>query len=69
MNKEIAVKDRYNMILGWIHDYPDRKQAIHIKKGYVGYYSKSADLTIDSKGAIYCYGDGLSDLIRNADRS
>lgn len=68
-NSEIAVKDRYNMTIGWVRDYGDRSIAIHIRKGYVGSYVKSSNITTDKDGKIYCYGDGLQDLIRSSDRS
>ena len=57
------------MIIGWCTEYPDRIIATHIRKGYLGCYTKGTDTTVDVKtGKIYCYGDGTSDLIRQADR-
>lgn len=68
MNNEITVRNNVNMIIGWVRDYGDRKVATHYKKGFVGSYTVGSDITLDSKGRIYCYGDGLQDLIRQADR-
>ena len=69
MPNEVTVRNNFNMPIGWVRDIGDRKLATHIRKGYVGSYIKNADLTIDSKGKVYCYGDGCQDLVREADRS
>mgnify|MGYP006988853401 CR=1 FL=1 len=68
MASEKEVRNGYNMIIGWVRDYGDRLVATHIRKGYVGSYTKSSNITIDASGRIYCYGDGCQDLIRSADR-
>lgn len=69
MNNEVEVRNQYNMIIGWVRDYGDRKVATHIRKGYMGSYTKASNITMDKDGRIYCYGDGLQDIIRSADRS
>lgn len=70
MNNRKEIKNKYNLIIGWIDEREGGiSTATHIKKGYVGRYVKSSNLTLDKSGRIYCYGDGLSDLIREADRS
>ena len=56
------------MIIGWCTDYPDVIQAIHIKKGYVGRYVKSSNITFDKQGKIYCFGDGTQSLIRDQNK-
>ena len=68
MNNEITVRNNVNMPIGWVRDYKDRKIATHFKKGYVGTYIFSSDLTLDKNGRIYCYGDGTQDLVRQAER-
>lgn len=69
MANEITVRNKHNMSIGWVRDYGDRLTGTHIRKGYVGSYVKSSDITIDKDGRIYCYGNGLQDLIRSSDRS
>ena len=68
MNNETPVRNNVNVTIGWVRDYGDRKVATHYRKGYVGSYSVNSDITVDASGRIYCYGDGLQDLIRQADR-
>ena len=68
MSNEIDVRNNVNMIIGWIRDYGDRKIATHYRKGFVGSYTVGSNITTDAKGHIYCFGDGLSDLVRQADR-
>ena len=64
------VKNKYNLVIGWIDDRSGGiYTATHRSKGYVGRYVESSNITFDKSGKIYCYGDGLSDLIREADRS
>lgn len=67
-SNEKTIRNRKNMLIGWCKEYPDRIIAIHYRKGLVGNYNKGTDTTTDSRGRIYCYGDGTSDLIREADR-
>lgn len=62
------IRNNNNMIIGWIDDSSDQQRAFHLTKGYVGYYAKSPDITFDKDGRIYCYGFGLADLIREAER-
>ena len=64
MNR-IEVRNRLNNIIGWCEDYSDIVQAIHIKKGYVGRYVKSSNITFDKQGKIYSYGDATQSLIRD----
>ena len=63
----IDVKDRNNMIIGW-YDDAHNGSAYHIKNGYVGYYNDISDYTFDSRGSIYCSGDGRTSLIRDSER-
>ena len=65
---DIVVRNNINMPIGYVRDYNDRKIATHYRKGYIGSYIKSSDITLDKSGKIYCYGDGTQDLIRQADR-
>ena len=67
-SKEKQIRNGRNMIIGWTQEYPDRIIAVHYKKGYVGCYSKGADVTTEVSGKIYCYGDGSTDLVRIADK-
>lgn len=66
---EKQIRNEKNMIIGWCKEYPDRIIATHYRKGYVGSYNKGTDTTFDKNGRIYCYGDGSSDLVRQADRN
>ena len=68
MAKDLVVRNNVNMPIGWVRDFKDRKIATHYRKGYVGTYIFSSNLTLDKKGKIYCYGDGTQDLVRQADR-
>ncbi len=65
---ETRVRDKYNMIIGYIRGDDNRQTGIHVRKGYCGYYLKSADLTFDKNGQVYCYGNGLDSLIREANK-
>ena len=56
------------MTIGWVRDSGSQLMATHISKGYVGYYNKGTDMTFDSSGRIFCYGDGTCCLIREADK-
>lgn len=56
------------MVIGWVRDFGDRLTATHIRKGYVGSYTKNSNITVDKTGKIYCFGDGCQDLIRQADK-
>jgi len=69
MPNNTIIKNRNNSPIGEIQDNGSQKTAIHFKKGYVGYYSEFSDITFDKNGKIYCYGDGCSSLIREADNS
>lgn len=68
MGKDIEVRNAFNMIIGWVRDFGDRLTATHIRKGYVGSYTKNSNITVDKTGKIYCFGDGCQDLIRQADK-
>ena len=61
------VRNAKNLIIGWLREYPDRIVATHYKKGYVGSFSKGVGTTVDKNGKIFCYGDGTTTLIHNAD--
>ena len=67
-NNERTVRNAKNMIIGWCKEYPDRTIATHYRKGYIGCYIKGTDTTINSKGRIYCYGDGTMSLVLEADK-
>ena len=64
MGNDVEVRDSHNLIIGWVKDVGDRLIATHIRKGYVGSYTKSSDITTDGKGNIYCFGNGCSSIIR-----
>lgn len=65
----VDIKDNYNRPIGYI-DYKDKwAQGIHLRKGVVGKYDKSVNITFDKLGKIYCYGDGLQSLIRDANNN
>lgn len=66
-SSEKPIRNSHNMIIGICKEFPDRIIATHYRKGFVGCYVKGTDLTTDSSGKIYCYGDGTADLIRSAD--
>ena len=66
MRKE--VRDKNNLIIGWENDLGGQVQALHRLKGVVGFYNKGSNLTFDKSGRIYCYGDGVQCLIRDAER-
>jgi intein-encoded DNA endonuclease-like protein len=65
---EITVRDSKNSIIGWCRDYGDRVNAIHFKKGLVGFYIKASNITFDGSGKIYCFGDGTTSLVRDNER-
>jgi len=67
MNRQ-DVRNNINLVIGWINDFPDSKTAFHLKKGYVGRYNKASNITFDKNGKIYCYGEDLQSLIREAER-
>lgn len=62
------IRNNKNIIIGWCTDYPDVVLATHIRKGYVGRYVKSSNITFDKQGKIYCFGDGTQSLIRDQER-
>ncbi len=63
------IKDKFGTPIGFTRDIGNEVQAFHIMKGLVGRYVKSSDITFTIKGEIYCFGDGVSDLIREAERN
>lgn len=66
--KKNEVRNKNNMLIGRLEDVGDVIIAIHIKKGYVGRYNKSSNITFDKQGKIFCYNDGTVALILDADR-
>ena len=63
------VKDKRNLIIGYIRDDGDKLTAWHYKKGIVGFYMKKTGLTLDSKSRIYAYGDAVASLVYMAENS
>lgn len=64
----VEIKNNKNQPIGWCNESGGDIQAMHLRKGFVGRYSKSSNITFDKNGKIYCYGDGAQCLIRDADR-
>ena len=64
MSREI-VKDKRNLTIGFISDFPDKRIATHFSKGYAGYYNKTNGITFDKSGKVYAYGDATQSLIRD----
>jgi len=69
MSSRIEVRNKYNIIIGWCDDFTDMVQATHLKKGYVGRYVKSSNITYDRQGKIYAYGDATQSLIRDQENN
>jgi hypothetical protein len=67
-NSETIVRNKNNTPIGVCKEFPDRINAVHYRKGYVGCYTKGVDVTTDVQGKIYCYGNGCTALILDADR-
>ena len=65
---KVEIRNNKNQPIGWVDDSGGNKQAMHIRKGYVGRYIKNSNITFDKAGKIYCYGDGAQCLVRDADR-
>ena len=63
------IKNNVGMPIGFTRDLGPEIQAYHITKGYLGKYVKVSDITFKLSGGIYCYGDGCSDMIREAERN
>ena len=63
------IKDKYGAPIGFTRDIGNEIQAFHITKGLLGRYVKSSDITFSTAGGIYCFGDGTSDMIREAERN
>ena len=61
---EIRVRNKYNVVIGWIRTIGKIHQAISLKKGYVGQYNEATDITVDKDGKIYAYGDATDTLVR-----
>lgn len=68
MSNRREIRDKLNRYIGWLDDSGDMVRAYHVRKGYLGWYSKSANKTYEKNGKIYCFGDGASDLVREAER-
>ena len=69
MSKINYVKDKRNLIIGYIRDDGDKLTAWHYKKGIVGFYMKKTNLTLGSKSRIYAYGDAVASLVYMAENS
>lgn len=69
MRTRTEVRNNKNLIIGWCDDFGSEITAFHMRKGFVGRYVKSSNLTLTSKGSVYCYGDGTQSLIRDADNN
>ena len=69
MSKINYVRDKRNLIIGYIRDDGDKLTAWHYKKGIVGFYMKKTNLTLDSKSRIYAYGDAVVSLVYMAENS
>ena len=61
---EIKVRNKYNVVIGWVRIVGKIHQAISLKKGYVGQYNEANDITVDKDGKIYAYGDATDTLVR-----
>ncbi len=61
---EVKIRNKYNIVIGWVRTYGKTRQAISLKKGYVGRYDEAMDITFDKDGKIYAYGDATDTLVR-----
>lgn len=68
MSNRTEIRDRLNRYIGWLDDDGDMIRAYHVRLGYLGYFNRSANKTFEKNGRIYCYGNGASDLVREAER-
>ena len=67
MDKRIEIRDGRNMPIGYIREDDSIAMAFNYKKGYVGQYVKSSNITFDSLGKIFCYGNGTDTLVRQSE--
>lgn len=61
---ELKVRNKYNIVIGWVRTYGKIHQAISLKKGYVGQYNEVTDITLDKDGKIFAYGNATDTLVR-----
>ena len=61
------IKGRTNIPLGYLIESPTIIQAFSYKKGYLGEYVKSSDITSDKSGKTFCMGDGSRALVLSSD--
>ncbi len=64
----IEIRDGNSRYIGWIEDEGYRTRGYHIQKGYVGWYDQSHDFTYKKDGRIYCRGDAVASLVREAEQ-
>lgn len=67
MSNRTDVFNDKNMPIGFMLEYNECINGMHLKKGYVGRYQKSSNITFDKNGKIFCFGNGLDALIRKID--
>lgn len=67
MAGRINVRNRYNMIIGFVQDNGNVLMAYYNGKGVVGFYNKSAGYTTDAKNRIVAYCDATVALVLAAD--
>ncbi len=63
----IEIRDRNSRYIGWLEDNGSRISGYHVQKGYLGWYDRSHDCTYTKDGRIYCRGDGVASLVREAE--
>ena len=44
------MRNKYNVVIGWVRIIGKIHQAISLKKGYVGQYNEANDITVDKDG-------------------
>ena len=67
MDIRTEIRDNRNMPIGYIREDDSIVMAFSFKKGYVGRYVKSSNITFDDMGKIFCFGNGADTLVRNAE--
>lgn len=68
-SKITNIRNNRNQIIGYVRDDGDKLTAWHFKKGVVGFYIKKSNLTLDSKGKIFTYGDAAASLVYMAENN
>ena len=68
LDRRIEIKNAFNIPIGYLREDDSVIIAFSFKKGYVGRYVKSSNITFDGPGKIFCFGDGTDTLVRNADK-